>query len=139
MQAEITALFENYQTAFNRLDGEAVADLYAVPSGIASDAGYTHWATREPIAKNMVALCEQYRKKGFASAVFQVAAFLPQGENFAIADLAWTILWTDGQGDWHFNTTYNIFRTPDGWRVLLCTAYSETKLPAPADNLPTTR
>ena len=39
MPDEIRAFFDRYREAFDRLDGEAVAHLYAVPIGIASDGG----------------------------------------------------------------------------------------------------
>jgi len=132
MPAAIREFFEQYRDAFNRLDGEALARLYAVPSGIASDTGYTHWATFEPIRDNMVALCRQYQLNGYLRAQFETGAFLAQGDDFAVADLAWCIERVDGQEGWRFNTTYNLMRTDEGWRVLLCTAYSERKLPATA-------
>ena len=127
MPAEIHAFFERYREAFNALDGEAVAALYAVPSGIASDSGYTHWSTLEPVRKNMVALCDLYRKNGYVSADFEPAAFIEQGPGFAVADLLWGITWEREEPS-HFNTTYNLIRTPEGWRVLLATAYSEKRL-----------
>jgi hypothetical protein len=130
MTADIREFFEQYSAAFNRLDGEAVARLFAVPSGIASDKGYTHWSSYEPVRNNMVALCELYRANGFSSAKFEEASFLAQGENCAVADLAWQIDRTDGQAPWHFNTTYSLIRTVEGWRVLLCTAYDEKRLDA---------
>jgi len=128
--AEIREFFEAYRAAFNRLDGEAVANLFSEPSGIASDKGYTHWATREPVRKNMIALCELYRANGFASARFDEASFLAQGDNYAIADLAWTIDRIADLPPWRFHTTYNLIRTSEGWRVLLCTAYEEKRLDA---------
>ena len=130
MPDAIRAFFEQYRDAFDRLDGEAVARLYAVPSGIASDSGYTHWSTFEAIRNNMVELCRHYRDNGYSRAQFEAGGFLPQGEDFAVADLAWRIERVDGQDPWRFNTTYNLMRTDEGWRVLLCTAYSEKKLPA---------
>lgn len=130
MTADIREFFEQYRAAFNRLDGAAVARLYAVPSGIASDKGYTHWASQESVRGNMVALCDLYRANGFSSARFEEAFFLAQGEHFAVADLAWQIDRTDGQAPWRFNTTYNLIRTAEGWRVLLCTAYDEKRLDA---------
>ncbi len=130
MPAEIRAFFEHYRDAFDQLDGEAVARLYAVPSGIASDSGYTHWPAFEPIRANMVALCELYRQNGYASATFEPVAFLAQGENYAVADISWNIERTGQREPWRFNTTYNLMRTRDGWRVFLCTAYSEKKLDA---------
>ena len=119
---------ERYREAFNALDGEAVASLYAVPSGIAQDGRYTHWSEPEPIVSNMVALCTIYRERGFEAAEFEVGTFLPQGENYAIADLRWEIKWSTGAEPWRFQTTYNLVRTEQGWRVLLCTAYSEASL-----------
>jgi hypothetical protein len=130
MPAEILAFFEQYRDAFNRLDGDGVAHLYAVPSGIASDTGYTHWPTFESIVANMVALCRRYQENGYARAEFEPGAFLSQGDDFAIADLSWCIERTEGRAPWRLGTTYNLIRTKEGWRVLLCTAYSEKKLDA---------
>jgi hypothetical protein len=127
MPRAIRKFFEAYRDAFNRLDGEAVARLYAVPSGIAQDGKYEHWDSFDPIRKNMIALCKLYHDRGYRGASFDVDTFLAQGEDFAVADLRWRIDW-DGAEPWRFNTTYNLLRTDAGWRVLLCTAYSEGKL-----------
>ena len=80
------------------------------------------------IRDNMVALCTMYRERGYSAAEFESGAYLPQGENYAIADLRWKINWSAGGEPWAFNTTYNLVRTEEGWRVLLCTAYSEAQL-----------
>ena len=128
MPTDIRQFFERYRDAFNSLDGEAVAALYAVPSGIAQDGRYTHWSEPEPIVNNMVALCGMYRERGYEAAEFEVGTFLQQGENYAIADLRWEIKWSIGAEPWQFQTTYNLVRTEQGWRVLLCTAYSEAIL-----------
>ena len=133
MTTEIQRFFDAYAEGFNALDGAAVAALYAVPSGIADESGYTHWPSAEAVCDNMVALCDLYRAKGFIEATCDPAAFLPQGENFAVVDLAWTIRWSAGQAPSRFNTSYNLMRTPDGWRVLLCTAYGERRLADDAD------
>ena len=128
MTAEIRDFFDRYRQAFNRLDGEAVARLFAVPSGIAHGGSYTHWGAFEPVRDNMVRLCELYRANGFREARFEEAAFIAQGEDFAVADLSWHI---DRLGDlppWTFNTSYNLMRTAAGWKVLLCTAYEEQRL-----------
>jgi hypothetical protein len=128
MPQHIRAFFEAYRNAFNDLDGQAVANLYAEPSGIAQDAVYTHWPNREPVAANMVALCDIYREKGFVRAEFEPGQYIDQGENHAVADVLWQVDWSGEQEPWRFNTTYNLVRTPEGWRVLLCTAYSEVAL-----------
>lgn len=125
---DIAAFFGRYRDAFNRLDGRAVAAMYAEPAGIAQDARYTHWATRGEVESNMTALCTLYREKGFVQALFEAGWFLDQGPNHAIVDLHWRIDWQPGQAPWHFTTTYNLIRAGEGWQVLLCTAYSEAEL-----------
>jgi hypothetical protein len=128
--AEIRQFFEQYRDAFNRLDGDAVARLYAIPSGIAHDKGYTHWPAFEPVRDNMVALCQLYRSNGFESARFEPGAFVPMGDRFALADVAWRVDRHGGQEPWEFRTSYNLMKTDDGWRILLCTAYEEKRLNA---------
>lgn len=130
MPDEIRAFFDRYRDAFNALDSEAVARLYAVPSGILSGQQYTHWPAFEPIAENMSALCKLYAEHGFSSASYEPSALIEQGERCAVVDLSWVIERTDGQEPWRFNRTYNLLRTSEGWRVLLCTAYEEARLNA---------
>lgn len=128
MPPEISTFFERYRDAFNALDGAAIAELYAEPSGMAQGGTYTHWPTRTPVRANMTALCELYRQKGYARAAFEATSFMAQGDRYAIADLRWRIDWTQADEPWIFNTTYNLVRTDRGWEILLCTAYQEDKL-----------
>ena len=128
MPRDIKAFFETYRDAFNALDGKAVADLYAEPCGIAQDGTYTRWPSRQSVAENMEALCRLYKDKGFIRARFEPQQFIKQGLYFAVADIQWRIDWSGNQIAWHFNTTYNLMRTAEGWRLLLCTAYSESEL-----------
>ena len=128
MPREIRDFFERYRDAFNALDGNAVAGFYAEPSGIAQDGVYTHWLRRQSIGENMTALCQHYRDKGFIHANFEPHQFNDQGADYAVADIQWRIDLTSGQEPWSFKTTYNLIRTAQGWKVLLCTAYSEASL-----------
>jgi hypothetical protein len=128
MPPDIHHFFEQYRDAFNALDGEAIARLYALPSGIAQDGSYTHWETFAPLRDNMVALCKLYRERGYEAAAFEPGSCLMQGTHHAMVDVRWQITWSTGGEPWHFNTAYNLIRTAQGWRVLLCTAYSETAL-----------
>lgn len=128
MPSDIQAFFERYCAAFNALDGEEVARLYAEPSAIAQDGAFTVWTKRSDVQDNMTKLCQLYRERGYVSATFEEGAYLQQGADYAIADVRWHIVWASGQEPWDFNTTYNLVRTAEGWRVLVCTAYTESKL-----------
>lgn len=127
MPVEIQRFFERYRDAFNALDGDAVAALYAVPSGIVDSSSYTHWTEEGSIRQNMHALCDLYRQHGYVRASFEERTFVEQGADFAIADIKWRIE-RNAQAPWEFATTYNLMRQQGQWKVLLCTAYSEQRL-----------
>lgn len=126
MPAEIQQFFERYRDAFNRLESRAVTGLYAIPSIIASAGDATVFSAYETLEANNLALCEQYRRSGFVRADFTENMFLAQGNDFALADLAWTITRQDVPSQ-HFNTTYQLMRDSQDWKVLLVTAHSEPR------------
>jgi hypothetical protein len=128
-QDEVHAFFSSYCDAFDRLDGDAVAILWHVPSGIAhTDAGgaqLTWWPDVEPMRRNHRALCELYRGAGYARAEFEIDHCVALGANHAFARVQWTLRRADASVLQRFGTGYQLVRTCDGPRVLLCTAYEE--------------
>ena len=120
--------FDDYCAAFNALDGTAVAALYALPSALAQGEQFAHWHERDAIVANMTTLCAYYREHGFRTARYLITGALPQGPNHAVVDIAWQIERNAGLPTWTFRTGYNMVRTPDGWRIRLCTAYEEANL-----------
>jgi len=129
--AEVQAFFEGYRSAFDRLDGDAVADLWHVPSGIADSGGpagggrLTWWPDEAAMRANHHALCAHYRQAGYASASFNIDQCVPLGPDHAFARLQWTLRRADGSLLQRFGTGYQLLRTAQGPRVLLCTAYQE--------------
>ena len=132
--ADIDLFFNQSRDAFNRLDGDAVADLWHSPSGITdsepsapqcASARLTWWPTDAAMRANMHALCEVYRKAGFGSARFEWMACVAMGANHVFAHLRWTLQRTDGTLLQQFATGYQLLRTAAGWRVMLAIAYSE--------------
>lgn len=128
---ETQAFFEAYRDAFNRLDGDAVADLWHTPSGILQTrAGETHatltqWSEDAPMRANHRALCELYRSSGYHRADFEVAEHTPLGPNSAFANVRWTLTRSDGSLLQRFATGYQLARMPQGPKVVLCVAYQE--------------
>lgn len=128
---ETQAFFEAYRDAFNRLDGDAVAELWHTPSGIVhtrdgeAHATLTQWVEEAPMRANHRALCELYRSNGYHQADFEMVAHTPLGADGAFANVRWTLTRADGSVLQRFCTGYNLARTPQGPRVVLCTAYQE--------------
>jgi hypothetical protein len=128
-RAQVQAFFEAYRDAFNRLDGDAVADLWHGASGIADSRDacgrVTWWPEDTPMRANHHALCDHYRQAGYGHADFELLAHEPMGADHAFARVRWTLHRTDGALLQRFATGYQLMRTVDGPKVLLCTAYEE--------------
>jgi hypothetical protein len=127
--AELTTFFERYRDDFNRLDGDAVANRWHVPSGIADakggQAALTWWTEDAPMRANHRALCAWYRNADYGRADFVLSAVTPMGPHHAHALVRWTLTRTDGSLLQAFATGYHVMRNHDGLRVLLCTAFEE--------------
>ena len=124
MPADVQVFFDHYRDAFNRLDGRAVSAHYDRPAMIVDAGGNSVFADDVALNANNIALCEQYANSGFLRADFAERAFLRQGENFCVVDLAWTIERRD-QARQQFNTSYSLARRHGTWKVAMVTAYEE--------------
>ena len=128
---EVRAFFDGYRAAFNRLDGDAVADLWCGASGIADNLGaggaarLTWWPDDAPMRANHHALCEVYRHNGYHHADFQITAHQALGPNHAFAHLHWALRRADGSVLQQFHTGYQLMRGAHGPQVLLAVAHQE--------------
>lgn len=128
---ETQAFFESYCGAFNRLDGDAVADLWHTSSGITDSAGgdgqarLTWWPSDAPMRANHRALCDLYRQAGYGHAEYSIEQHLPMGPAHAFAHVRWTLRKADGTTLQQFHTGYQLIRTAQGPRVLLAVAHQE--------------
>ena len=134
---ETQTSFESYRDAFNRLDGNAVADLWHGRSGITDSGGagsvdgaggvarLTWWPDDAPMRANHVALCAAYRGNHYGRADFAIEQHLALGPNHAFVHLHWTLQRQDGSLLQQFHTGYQLMRTSVGPRVLLAVAHQE--------------
>jgi hypothetical protein len=137
---ETQSFFTTYRDAFDRLDGDAVANLWHSSSGIADNHGpeqtaqLTWWPTDEPMRSNHKALCEVYRTADYGRADFVIEDHVSLGSNHAFAKLHWRLQRKDGTALQQFRTGYQLMRTAKGPQVVLAVAYQEDlkRLPSAA-------
>ncbi|MBY0446731.1 MAG: hypothetical protein K2Q15_16170, partial [Burkholderiales bacterium] len=77
--ADIEQFFNAYCLAYNQLNSQAIANLFAKPSGIAQQGTYTHFSSSADTAKNMHELCQWYAEQGFLQASFKINHLFLQG------------------------------------------------------------
>ncbi len=138
MPPDPQALVDRYRDAFNVLDGDAVAALYAEPSGISQAGQYTLWPDRAAVAANMRALCAMYRERGFVRASSTVTRTLLFGRHDVVVDVAWRIDWAAGSEPWRFATAYHLTCSDGAWRVRQCIAHEEAGLWQGSGGVPST-
>lgn len=130
-RTETQAFFETYREAFNRLDGDAVADLWHSSSGITDSGGpggsarLTWWNDDAPMRANHRALCDAYRGNDYQRADFELVEHVPLGQNHAFAHVHWFLHRHDGSLLQQFHTGYQLMRSAQGPRVLLAVAHQE--------------
>jgi hypothetical protein len=132
---EVLDFFDRYRAAFDTLDGDAVADLWHVPcaiAGVHASAAHgqtTWWHEDAPMRDNMRALCAVYRNSGYARASFELRSLTPMGPHHAFADVAWVLHRSDdhpaGALLQAFRTGYQLIRSAQGLRVMMCVAHDE--------------
>jgi hypothetical protein len=131
---ETTDFFARYRDAFNRFDGDAVADLWHVPGAIAGSspraalAELTLWADEPSMRANMRALCDVYRGHGNAQWDFELREFVAMGAHQAFAKVHWRLMRDDGSTVQAFDTGYSLLRTANGPRVAYCAAFDEAPI-----------
>ena len=126
MPTEIRDFFISYRDAFNRLDGRGVSTHYDIPAMIAHAGGNGVFTDVDALNANNVALCEQYAAGGFQRADFEERSYLPQSDDFCVADLAWEVTCAN-QAAQRFNTSYALRRKGGAWKVFCVTAYEERR------------
>lgn len=125
MPADIAAFLDSYRDAFNRLDAEAIAGHFALPSMLA-EREILVWTERAQIVANMQGLLGVYREGGFDRADYAVEALMPQGADVSVATLLWTVTRGDRRAPWRFHTAYTLRRFGSEWKIILCVAYEES-------------
>jgi ketosteroid isomerase-like protein len=125
LREEVERFFAGYRDAYNAADPAAVARHFAVPS-LLVQRETTLWSADEAVLQAMTELVAFYAKSGFHRAHFTVEQVVPQGEDHAVAGIAWAIERSEGRPAWNFHTGYNLRRDVGGaWRIVCCTAYEE--------------
>jgi hypothetical protein len=125
---DLDRFFASYVEAFDRLDPDAIAAHYAVPSMLCTNAACVVWTNAAAIVENMRQLCQAYRRAGYRRASYEAVAAVARGDAHAVVDLEWTVERDAALPRWRFRTGYDVMRQANGWRIVLCVAYEEAPL-----------
>ena len=122
MTEEIRRFFEQYTKAFDSIDGTRIAALYHIPTVTMRGDGSIHCLqSREELARFFQSVAETYSREGYRSGSFKNLQVIPIGGRSALATLQWELRREDGNVIREWRQSYNVVRTPGGWRILVST------------------
>ncbi len=121
--------FADYRDAFNRRDGDAVADLWHSPSAISHPRGQsvdvTSWPIDAPMRANHRSLCAIYAARPVHVWQFEMLGHIAMGADQSFSNLRWTATSPTGETMQQFCTGYLLIRTELGPKVAHCAQYEE--------------
>ena len=118
LEQEMTGFLERYNEAF-KIDGEHIAEFYAVPTITMRGDGSIHcFQTRDEIVKFFQGVTDTYKGEGTTTATINDLTAVPLGERCICVTLTWKNLRDDGSVAREWRQTYNIVRMPEGLRML---------------------
>ena len=125
----VSAFFDSYRTAFERLDAPAIADHYTYPSHVTSDTGeivLISLATKQDWIAKIEHLLGMYRAIGFSSARALDVAATELSPQLAQVIVHWVLYDRAGRLLYDFDATYTLAGINDAWRIA---ALSHNEIP----------
>ena len=122
LATEVRAFFESYNEVFLSFDGKQVAALYYEPTvTMRGDGSILCLRSHDDLASFFQGVIDTYRKDGYAGSNLTNFEVQPIGELSALATMDWEMLRQDGSLIRKWRQSYNVVRTPGGWRILVST------------------
>ncbi len=119
----VNAFFESYCDNFNRLNGSAIADLFAYPSHITSDMGdirdvnLMSIPTKKEWVNEIEHLLDMYRTIGFGSAHILKMTPTEISPRLVQAVIHWAIRDTEGHLLYEFQAIYTLAKLDGELRI----------------------
>lgn len=117
---KVKAFFDSYREAFERLDAPAIADHFAYPSHITSDADANvvlTVATKYDWISQLERLLSGYRAIGFRSARVLDLALVELSPRMIEARVHWELQDAAGQRIYDFDATYTLVNIDGALRI----------------------
>lgn len=122
---EIRQFFEEYGASFTQSEVE-VAHFYNVPCITARMGAVRLNATRQDIEAFFADVLHKYREQGFTHGDFVTLSTAALGANAALVTNRWAYRNAQGAILWEWTFTYNLYKGPSGWKILLQTMHDAT-------------
>lgn len=120
--AEVRSFFTAYGAAFLETE-DAIAAFYGAPCMTARQ-GVVHLnPTPGDVHAFFGAVLRQYRAQGCTQGEMRRLEWMPLGANSVAATITWAYKNAADRMLWESTFTYQLYKGPDGWKILLQTMH----------------
>ena len=113
--------FQSYQTAWDALDAQAIAEHYLVTAIIRDGDGLKTYSSQADLLVKFDDNCRGMQAMGYRRSSVSEGTVIESGENGATVDLGWTVL--VGEGQVSFRTTYMCTQVDGQWKIMAASVY----------------
>ncbi len=121
LQTQVVAFFDSYRAAFEQRDAAAIADHFAFPGLVISDAGEITLAPitdRPSWIGRLQQLLGMYRAIEVATAQVLALTVTEISPHLAVAHIRWGLETAAGQRLYDFTGVYTVAQLDGAWRIV---------------------
>ena len=124
MNDSLEEFWEVYSERYMASDLDAVSALYEAPFLAVRENEPIHLPDRDAVREHLAGLMEAYRNASATSAAIADLRVAELDDASSITTVRWNALSEDGSLLRDFTVSYQLLRTPDGWKILSYTYHS---------------
>ncbi len=128
--ADLQCLFKSYDAASFDFDADAVAGFYDLPCLLSTQGGNASFNARGELRAAMARLFSLYRQRGLVSASIVDLKLKSLGDDFARAEVRWSLSNARGMEVTDFASSYTLRRADRRWRIAHAVSLDEALQPA---------
>lgn len=114
----IRSFFDAFVTAFSQFDGALIATRYSAPyQALMASGELQSFSSEQAIAAYFQSVLDRYRAAGCVACRYHALDALSVGPNGVLASVTWSLLDREGEVIQFWRESYNLARTPEGWRI----------------------
>lgn len=124
-ESELRSFFTAYGASFLQTEVE-IAAFYNAPCMTARQGTVHLNATRQEVQAFFAQVLRHYRAQGSTQGEMRSFESVSLGAHSAAATITWSYKSATGQALWESTFTYNLYKGPEGWKILLQTMHDAT-------------
>lgn len=124
MANTIQQFFTSYLDGFRRQQPEVLADCHTLPVLVANHTSQQVLSDRQQVVDYCAGMLARHADEHLRAERFTVRSLLMLGDEFAVANVAWSML-APNRGMKTHHTAYNVRRVQGDWLIWVVTAHEE--------------